>query len=1354
MSQLSYTYRINLKSLNTDVSVEKWDSKNNDIGQPSGRFDYNKTRQKALERLTKKSFRGNITSDEIRELGEHLFNSVFDSELRNDFLNFYDQVVFKEQNLLRIELDINETQMPNVAALPWEFMRIPENNVTGDEVWLSSAPNIVLSRRRARWRAPDPIKLNEGEKLRIAVVVSTPNSKELGMVSYKKLYAELIELGQFLKDDIELVLVNPESEMTTRDTIDKVLEGRPHIFHFIGHGRLLDNGQEGIRQIALVHETGQAKWVNASQFSGLFVRHRPGLVMLQACESGKLSESQAFSGIASQIVQHNIPVVVAMQYEISNAIAHKFVSEFYRRLALGDPVDKAVQEGRYKISNYHETRDFAAPMIFMRLRDGQLFTNALSKTNSSTINSTELIVNPNSNLTHIVQNYQNQHIHPSDINTLPQRVDNYLVWLAERFGKIELRGIQLEGQQVLQLDLDAVYVPLEANVYVPGSQQRARYEGPEARSIHMSELLSIGHRVILTGGPGSGKSTVLLHIVRTLALSMGNNLPELARDRLGLQGELPLPIFIPLSAYAAHLRRMDQQTSGIPAENFTLSSFISFYLKQHQASFQLPEDFFEKLLGNGKSVILLLDGLDEVPNEAERVRVRQAIEDLVIGRDDMCVVVSCRTAAHKGRTALGREFREVRVKPLDDTHIAKLVQHAYDHIYEDDVALRDYKVNELLEAVYRLEIDRRNRLGNEAQRLIDSPLLLRLLFTIHYRNPKLPEKRAELYMMATDAMLLPDYGPDEEVTDAIGRIIGGKQQLHRDLLKYLAFKMHSQGNQQGREIDEYSLRQLLSTNSTYSPLADDFIVLTRLRGTLMEERLGQYRFIHLAFQEFLVARYIAETMCNEVGLPAVITFLEDGPVIDSWWREPILLLIGYLSIKSPTIAGSLLECLANLGNEVGDHASVSEEKQLAAVELAATALLEWPKVRGDIHNLVHERLNNFFSDDKRASIIPVRATVRASAGVALGHLGDNRSSAMNLDEMEFCLIPSGPFLMGSDINHEDNEPNRQESLELEKPQHQIDLSYNYWLARFPVTNAQFEAFVKGGGYRESNYWIEAKANGVWKQGEIRRWFWVGQDLRNSWDSVPFDYGAPTNLPNHPRVGICWYEGLAFMRWLTQRWIEKGWLSKHLTLCFPSEPEWEKASRGGIKLPGQAYIKAASRLGEVQPIQAMQDNPFPERNYPWGNNKDLDFHNVQDSGIGSINAVGCFPQNRSPYGCEEMSGNVWEWTRSLWGKQKAEDSGDKLKWDLLFEYPYNVTDGREDLMADGYWLRVPRGGAFITEGKFCRCSFRDYGSPSFRFPWDGFRIAIVPVSVLSKMATLTAERSFMIHSFLKSKGLKK
>jgi len=82
---------------------------------------------------------------------------------------------------------------------------------------------------------------------------------------------------------------------------------------------------------------------------------------------------------------------------------------------------------------------------------------------------------------------------------------------------------------------------------------------------------------------------------------------------------------------------------------------------------------------------------------------------------------------------------------------------------------------------------------------------------------------------------------------------------------------------------------------------------------------------------------------------------------------------------------------------------------------------------------------------------------------------------------------------------------------------------------------------------------------------------------------------------------------------------------------------------------------------------------------------------------------------SPYGAEDMSGNVWEWTRSAYG-------------------PYPYESKRENLSAPKDTARVLRGGSFNYEVNYVRCAYR-FGSYPYFFDWNlGFRLVLSPVGL--------------------------
>lgn len=293
---------------------------------------------------------------------------------------------------------------------------------------------------------------------------------------------------------------------------------------------------------------------------------------------------------------------------------------------------------------------------------------------------------------------------------------------------------------------------------------------------------------------------------------------------------------------------------------------------------------------------------------------------------------------------------------------------------------------------------------------------------------------------------------------------------------------------------------------------------------------------------------------------------------------------------------------------------------------------------------------------------------RAAAGDTLARLGDPRfrDDAWYLPNeplLGFVEIPTGPFLLGS----EKGDPL---AYDEEVPQHKVTLP-RYYIAKYPVTVAQFREFVNKKKYK------------------------------------PRDEDSLRGLPNHPVVDVTWHDAVAYCKWLTDEMRNSARTPEPLAvllgggdwrMTLPSEAEWEKAGRGGTQLSDGAT------------------NPNPGRIYPWGNEFDPNKANTDQTKIGNTSAVGCFPHGASPDGVLDMAGNVWEWTRSLWGKdfRKAE-----------FGYPYDPKDGRESLEASDEVRRVLRGGSFFDNLRLARCASRYRVGPYFRFRYVGFRVVASP-----------------------------
>jgi formylglycine-generating enzyme required for sulfatase activity len=157
------------------------------------------------------------------------------------------------------------------------------------------------------------------------------------------------------------------------------------------------------------------------------------------------------------------------------------------------------------------------------------------------------------------------------------------------------------------------------------------------------------------------------------------------------------------------------------------------------------------------------------------------------------------------------------------------------------------------------------------------------------------------------------------------------------------------------------------------------------------------------------------------------------------------------------------------------------------------------------------------------------------------------------------------------------------------------------IARCPVTNAQYAPFVASGGYAHRAWWSD---DGWALRG---RYGWAEPRY---WDNPDW------NRPDHPVVGVSWYEAMAFCRWLGAGRGER--------VTLPSEGQWQRAAQGD-----------------------------DGREFPWGDEPPDETRCNWNRYVDETTPVMRYPGGASPYGVMDMSGNVWEWCRTGWtGGQEA------------------------------------------------------------------------------------------------------
>ncbi|WP_337059401.1 ergothioneine biosynthesis protein EgtB [Kineococcus sp. G2] len=257
------------------------------------------------------------------------------------------------------------------------------------------------------------------------------------------------------------------------------------------------------------------------------------------------------------------------------------------------------------------------------------------------------------------------------------------------------------------------------------------------------------------------------------------------------------------------------------------------------------------------------------------------------------------------------------------------------------------------------------------------------------------------------------------------------------------------------------------------------------------------------------------------------------------------------------------------------------------------------------------------------------------------------------------LVAAGPFPLGADPAAEPW------ALDNELPQHEVHVPA-FRIARVPVTNGEWAAFVTAGGYDDPRLWTP--------EGWAHR---VAADLRTPMGWEPDGAGWWTQRrfgavravdPAEPVQHVDFHEAQAYARWAGAR--------------LPTEVEWEKAC---------AWDPVAGR----------------RRRWPWGDGPATpERANLGGTALGPAQ-VGAYPAGASAYGAEQMIGDVWEWTSSVFAPWPGFSAM------LYSDYSAPFFDGR---------YRVLRGGAWSTAAGAVRPSFRNWDHPIRRQIFTGLRLA--------------------------------
>ncbi len=789
--------------------------------------------------------------------------------------------------------------------------------------------------------------------------------------------------------------------------------------------------------------------------------------------------------------------------------------------------------------------------------------------------------------------------------------------------------------------------------------------------------------LVLLGEPGCGKSTLL----RRLQL-------DDSIDRLREGDEQRVSFFVPLNAYRAE--------PGRPLP-LPLDWLAARWAQDYP---DLPP--LRDLLAGGR-VLLLLDALNEMPHQsaaeyAERVgNWQQFVAEQVAGHPGNRAVFSCRTLDYSSSLSTDPlPVPQVQVQRMDDEQVQSFLR-AYLPAHAAGVWRE-------LQATPRL-LD-----------LVRTPYYLKLLTEQVEEGGRMPAGRAGLFtgfvrrvlrLQVNDRrnpLLLPDSLLDERDHTKLAndRWASPFDLPERGLLiprlSDLAFRM--QQSTPGTDSKQVTLRYDDACRALDGERGRDIVRAGRDLSILDEDiARDEVKYFHQLLQEYFAARRLARSPDPDLArvewradrvspsLAETLAGLADSdplpPLPATGWEETAALAAAMAGDPAAFIRGLMP---ANL--PLAARCAASPEVAIPA------------GLKREIQDALIAR-----TEDPAADL-----RARIAAGEALGTLGDPRFERREGPHGPYLLpplvsIPGGEYPIGDDDAPYDDE----------KPAHTVKLAA-FQIGRFPVTNAEYALFMAAGGYEDERWW-ETEAARAWLRGEgssegqkqYRRDMWKA--LRDNWTPERIQAMVPERFTSEEAEWSIWFRGLdkTSLEELLEAWYPEGqkyrqpeyWDDSRFN--NPAQPvvgvtwyearaycAWLAAQTGRpFRLPREVEREAAAR-------------GLAGRRYAYGPEHDPARCNTFETHVRRTTPVGVFPGGETPEGAADLTGNVWDWTSTLYDRER-------------FPYRYDPDDGREDPEAGGY--RVVRGGSWYSALDNARASYRVRSDPSSRNYNYGFRCAL-------------------------------
>jgi|GEM_PF-3475202 len=440
----------------------------------------------------------------------------------------------------------------------------------------------------------------------------------------------------------------------------------------------------------------------------------------------------------------------------------------------------------------------------------------------------------------------------------------YVKYLEDRYTFLDLKGTGDRG--TFDPELKDVFVNLRVvEIDDTGDLRRSlildRETTGDVHDIwHFVKKSDYKHLAIL-GPPGSGKTTIMQHILMTLTI------PRLRRK---VRVPRKMPVFLFLREHASAIKENPDITI-IELVNMRLESMVS----------KLHPDWIQRQLLKGNCLVLL-DGLDEVSEDETRNAVSKWVKSQIENYPDNYFYISSRPGGYNHDIFRGSGIHVIDVQTFNREQQESFIYKWYlvNESRQKDLPTKDSKVV-LAAKEGKLHFFRQVQRVSALADMASNPLLLTLMAILHSRVGSIPQKRSELYKQIFDVLLQKRQQAKGLPDDSLSN----EQKLQ--VLKPLAFYIMKRANGVDISVNEakQEVGKILERVDASVEMSDFLKTIYHGSGLMNPHQIeGLYRFSHKTFMEYLTALYIKENLQKQEVLETLT-----NKISDEWWHETIRL---------------------------------------------------------------------------------------------------------------------------------------------------------------------------------------------------------------------------------------------------------------------------------------------------------------------------------------------------------------------------------------------------------------------------------------------------------------------------------